>query len=216
MVDINERFSSSLEAINSVVDGKQPKVWTSIPGIIESFDPDAVTCTATPAIMYQQRDENDKVSFHPITLLTDIPVIFPRGGGYTLTFPIAKGDECELRFQCRNIDSWWQSGGIQQPQTPRLHDISDAMAYVGPQSQAKKISGISTTTAQLRSDSGATFVEVSSDTITLKATHIVMQSTTMTTTGTITNNGKHIDSTHTHNQGVDGHGDSEQPTNPPN
>ncbi|EPO1181952.1 tail fiber assembly protein [Escherichia coli] len=43
---------------------------------------------------------------------------------------------------------------------PRQHDLSDAFAIVGPQSQAQKISGISTSAAQLRTDDGAAFVEV--------------------------------------------------------
>jgi hypothetical protein len=70
---------------------------------------------------------------------------FPRGGGCTLTFPVKEGDECLVIFADRCIDFWWQSGGIQEPVDGRMHDLSDAFCIVGPQSQAKKISGISTT-----------------------------------------------------------------------
>jgi phage baseplate assembly protein gpV len=90
----------------------------------------------------------------------DVPVIFPRGGGCTLTFPVKAGDECLLIFADRCIDFWWQNGGVQKPVDLRMHDLSDAFAIVGPQSQAQKISGISTSAAQLRTDDGAAFVEV--------------------------------------------------------
>lgn len=42
----------------------------------------------------------------------------------------------------------------------RSHDLSDAFVIPGPQSQAKKISGISTTAAQLRTDDGSAFIEL--------------------------------------------------------
>jgi phage gp45-like len=41
-----------------------------------------------------------------------------------------------------------------------MHHLADAFAIVGPQSQAKKISGISTTTAQFRSDDGLAYLEI--------------------------------------------------------
>jgi phage baseplate assembly protein V len=41
-----------------------------------------------------------------------------------------------------------------------MHDLSDGFALPGPFSQATKISGISTSKAQLRSNDGSTFVEL--------------------------------------------------------
>jgi len=126
-----------------------------MPGIIQSFDPDAVTCTVLPAIKGKDGKESSD-----LPLLVDVPVSFPRGGGVTLTFPVKAGDECELIFNDRCIDFWWQNGGVQEAVDPRQHDLSDAVAFVGIQSQAKKISGISTSAAQLRTDDGAAFIEV--------------------------------------------------------
>lgn len=62
-------------------------------------------------------------------------------------------------FADRCIDFWWQNGGVQEPVDDRVHDLSDAFCIVGPQSQAQKISGISTSAAQLRTDDGAAFVK---------------------------------------------------------
>lgn len=127
----------------------------AMPGIIQSFDPDAVTAVVQPAIRYIERDNDGNTSTQDYPLLVDVPVIFPRGGGCTLTFPVKEGDECLVIFADRCIDFWWQSGGIQEPVDGRMHDLSDAFAIVGPQSQAKKISGISTSAVELRSDDGA-------------------------------------------------------------
>lgn len=131
----------------------------AMPGVIESFDPDSVSASVRPAIKgYDGGTEDD--GWIELPLLVDVPVIFPRGGGCTLTFPVKAGDECLLIFADRCIDFWWQNGGVQKPVDLRMHDLSDAFAIVGPQSQAHKISGISTSAAQLRTDDGAAFVEV--------------------------------------------------------
>ncbi|MEQ5195390.1 Gp138 family membrane-puncturing spike protein [Klebsiella pasteurii] len=127
----------------------------ALPGIIQSFDPDTVTAVVQPAIRYIERDNDGNKNTKDYPLLVDVPVIFPRGGGCTLTFPVKEGDECLVIFADRCIDFWWQSGGIQEQVDGRMHDLSDAFAIVGPQSQAKKISGISTSAVELRSDDGA-------------------------------------------------------------
>ncbi|AOM91988.1 TPA: translation initiation factor IF-2 [Klebsiella pneumoniae] len=132
----------------------------ALPGIIQSFDPESVTAVVQPAIRYIERDNDGNQSTQDYPLLVDVPVIFPRGGGCTLTFPVSAGDECLVIFADRCIDFWWQSGGIQEPVDGRMHDLSDAFCIVGPQSQAKKIGGISTTAAQLRTDDGSAIIEL--------------------------------------------------------
>lgn len=132
----------------------------AMPGIIQSFDPDAVTAVVQPAIRYIERDNDGNKLTNDYPLLVDVPVVFPRGGGCTLTFPVKAGDECLVIFADRCIDFWWQSGGIQEPVDERMHDLSDAFCIVGPQSQAKKIGGISTTAAQLRTDDGSAIIEL--------------------------------------------------------
>jgi phage baseplate assembly protein gpV len=140
----------------------------SLPGIIQSFDPETVTCVVQPAIKGAVPDDSGVPVSSDMTLLMDVPVMFPRGGGCTLTFPVKPGDECLIVFSDRCTDFWWQSGGVQEPADDRQHDLSDAFAIVGPQSQAKKISGISVSATQLRSDDGSTFFEIDPNTQKIK------------------------------------------------
>lgn len=132
----------------------------ALPGIIQSFDPETITCVVQPAVKGYESDDAGKKSSLSLPLLVDVPVIFPRGGGVTLTFPVKAGDECLLMFADRCIDFWWQNGGVQEPVDGRMHDLSDAFAIVGLQSCARKIANISTSTAQLRTDDGAAFIEL--------------------------------------------------------
>lgn len=131
-------------------------------GVIRAFD--AATQTATVQIAMKQilsvNDDGIKI-LGDYPLIAQCPVMFPCGGGFTLTFPVNDGDECLLVFGDRGIDNWLVSGNGQQPASPRTHDINDAIAIVGIKSNPRAIDGVSTTAATLRTDDGTSFVEVS-------------------------------------------------------
>lgn len=157
-ISVSERAGDKQALLEVLRHTISSQLRVALPGIIQSFNPDAVTCVVQPALKGQLSDMQGKTHSVTLPLLVDVPVIFPRGGGMTLTFPVSAGDECLVVFGDRCIDFWWQNGGVQETIDPRQHDLSDAFVFVGPQSQAKKISGISLHGAQLRSDDGAAFV----------------------------------------------------------
>jgi len=159
-VSLNSQVGSSEHMNSQLYNTIFSLLRVSLPGIVQSFDPATCTCTVQPAIAGQGVDEKGQIQSAPLPLLTDVPLIFPRGGGCTITFPVKAGDECLVVFSDRCIDFWWQNGGVQEPVDPRQHDLSDAFAIVGPQSQAQKISGISTTSVQVRTDDGSNFIEL--------------------------------------------------------
>ena len=167
--DYYERDSSLDGTIQTAMLSSQAELWTALPGIVQSFDANAVTAVVQPAIMgVNARSDGSKAAAR-LPLLLDCPVMFPRGGACTLTFPVKPGDECLVVFSARCIDAWWQSGGIQLPMELRMHDLSDGFVMVGPMSQAKKIGNISTTAVQLRSDDGVAFVEIDPDSKNIRA-----------------------------------------------
>lgn len=243
-----ERVNDSQEALRLALDGHQAQVWTALPAIIQSFNPGAVTCVAQPAIKAQVRAPDGSTQWVSLPLLLDCPVVFPRGGGCTLTFPIAADDECLIVFASRCIDAWWSAGGVQVQSELRMHDLSDGFCLPGPFSQATKISGISTSSVQLRSNDASTYIDLNPTSQKVKIvapggfevdapTNLFTGAVTIqglltwlagmagstasgvaaTITGVIkfigsvTSNGKAIDSTHTHHE--NGAGSN---TNPPN
>lgn len=160
MIDPRERFDDPEEALRVAMEGMRSGLWTAMPGIIQSFSASAVTATVQMAIKGIVQAQDGTSQFVNLPVLVDVPVFFPRGGNCTLTFPVAKNDECLVVFASRCVDGWFQSGGVQAPLQPRMHSMSDGFALVGFFSQATKISGISTSAAQLRSNDGSTYVEV--------------------------------------------------------
>jgi len=135
-------------------------VWTALPGIIQSFDPVAMTCSVQPAIKMRARGPDGAVTSLSLPMLVDCPVQFPAGGNCTLTFPVAQGDECLIVFGARCMDAWWQSGGVQEQADARMHDLSDGFVLLGTRSRPRALFSVSTASTQLRSDDGATFLDL--------------------------------------------------------
>jgi hypothetical protein len=191
----NDRQEGDTRALNAFASN----LWTSIPGIIQSFNAAQQTVVVQPSIMMKQFDINGVAKDVALPLLLDCPVQFPSSGGYTLTFPVAKGDECLVVFSARCIDAWWQSGGVQVQAVMRMHDLSDGFAVLGFSSTPRVISGISTNSTQLRSNDGAAYVELASGHIAnIVAPGGINFTGPANFTGTVTMNGHRVDETHTH------------------
>lgn len=131
-------------------------VHTSGPGIVQSFDADKQTAVVKPVVEKFFRGQG----FKPLPALMDVPVQFPRGGGFVLTFPVAKGDECLLVFAERAIDHWHAKGGVQPPSDFRTHSLSDAFAIMGVSSIPKAVSNFNASAVELRSLNGAAKVQI--------------------------------------------------------
>lgn len=157
-ISINERLGDLSTLLDEHFVGMQAMLWTAVPGIIDSYDASEMTCSVIPAILGKVAKEDGTIEAVRLPMLIHCPVIFPRGGGCSLTFPLKKGDECLVVFSARAIDFWWQSGGVQPPAETRMHDLSDGFVLPGPYSQKQKISSPSTSEVVLRSDDGSASV----------------------------------------------------------
>jgi len=216
-LDPRQRYADRFESIQTHLDGRQAQIHTSMPGQIVSFNAAKMTATVQPAIqaVHTQPDGN-RVPVS-ITQITDVPVHFPAGGGFTLTFPVRAGDECLIVFNERSIDNWHQHGGQQAPSDHRMHDINDCVVHVGLRSQANPLTGVSTTGVQLRNETGTDYIQLDATGITLKTVGILniqafgvnVSSATggigemvinanVGTAGTLKNNNVNVGSTHTH------------------
>lgn len=160
MIGVNTYIGDQNEMLDQAVGSRLAMVWTALPGIVQSFDPAAMTCEVQPAIQGKVRSEDGSISLVNLPLLLDCPVVFPHGGGCTMTFPIKPGDECLVVFSARAIDLWWQSGGVQPPVEVRMHDLSDGFVLPGCFSQPKVLPSVSTEAVQMRSDDGQAYFEL--------------------------------------------------------
>jgi hypothetical protein len=181
-LDRNERvptkgFNAGLQAIKAALRDKQANMWTALPATVSSFNAAAVTVQAQPTIQAQIWQPDGTWVDTQLPLCLDCPVMYPGGGGFVFTFPLAAGDEGLLVFASRCIDAWWQNGGIQKQAELRMHDLSDGFFFpTGGMSQPNIPGDISTVSAQLRTKDGTEFIELNptTHTISLMATNIAL------------------------------------------
>lgn len=102
-------------------------VHTALPGTIISYDSTLQKATIQPSLKKSYLDGTTQ----EMPILNNVPVIFPRAGGASLTFPVVQGDTCLLLFIERSIDLWKSVGGVVAPDDPRKFDLSDAVAIMG-------------------------------------------------------------------------------------
>lgn len=214
--------------IELAIETKQKELHTAMPGIIEKFDPVQQLATVQPAIkrIFKTSDSEEQfLTPVALPLLINVPVVFPSGGGYHLTFPVQKGDECLLVFCERAIDVWHERGQVQEPNARRFHSLSDATCFVGLSSIPNKIPNFDATNAQLRNNDGSVSISLTPLGIVINGNVIINGTATVTGTmamqggatvdGSMENDGVDIGATHTHTQGNDSGGNIEQNTGVP-
>ncbi len=174
MRTVGERSNSQDELLRRFGDSIAAGIRVAIPGIIASFDPIEQVAQVQPAIRERVRDGQGNLSWVNLPLIVDVPVVFPRAGGFVLTMPVQPGDECLLVFGDMCMDAWWASGNVQNQAETRRHDLSDAFAIVGTWSQPRRLSGYSSDAAQLRTEDGSTYIELKTGSIDLHAASVTV------------------------------------------
>lgn len=159
MITLTERLTPDTEHLRKLMERQAQELRVASPGIIQSFDAEKQTVTVQIAI--REKVNLDGVITHEdVPILVDVPIKIPRAGGYSLTLPVAQGDECLVVFGDNCMDGWWQGGEVSDQMDKRRHDLSDGYAILGITSQPRVLGSYSTDSVQLRNDSGDAYVEI--------------------------------------------------------
>jgi hypothetical protein len=101
---------------------------------VESYDAAKRRISARPIIRALYADEENAHVAERMPIITDIPLAMPGSGGARLKFPVARGDTVLLCFSDQSLDRWLALGGEDvDPEDPRSHALSDAIALPGVQ-----------------------------------------------------------------------------------
>lgn len=133
---------SEAEILRRFIEFRLADLHTATPGRIVAFDAAANTATVQPLLQRVYVDASGTETVSSAPLLKAVPVWFPRGGGFRMTWDLAEGDVVLLVFCERSIDTWATSGGEVDPKPRRKHDWSDAVAVPGLAPTEAAIAGI--------------------------------------------------------------------------
>lgn len=163
-MNYSQTLATPETATDHQIQQNQLNLHTALPAKVVSFDPSKQTVTLAVQIKMQLSDGG----VADIPPLLDVPVSFPRGGGFAVTFPLKAGDEGMAIFSERCIDGWWQNGSASAPLDFRLHDLSDAMFIPGICSVPKAISGFFTDGLSMQTLDGSTYIRIQNGSILIK------------------------------------------------
>lgn len=119
-------MSELAELIRKAMDARLAEVRVAIPVRIERYDLATQTVDVQPLVKdHQVLDDGHLVESLP--QLKSVPVAFPRGGGFFISLPLAKGDTGRVVVCDRSIDQWRKLGGEVDPLDIRMHAFSGAV-----------------------------------------------------------------------------------------
>lgn len=147
---------SLAELLRRVIDSRLVDVHTSIPGKILAYDADTQEATVAPQVKRAYTDEEGAREVEDLPAIPGVPVVFPRAGGYRVTFPVAVGDTVLLVFSEASIDRWKSRGGCLDPGEDARHELSGAVAIIGLYDFAHALSDAPTDRMSVGKDGGPT------------------------------------------------------------
>jgi hypothetical protein len=127
-------------------------VHTSLPAKVTSYDPTTNTVDVEFVTKPDFHDpDTRKRVFEERPSLGNVPVIWPRGGGYVVTVPLAAGDFVWLMFSEQGLAEWRASGQVSEPVDARRHSIGWPYAMPGafPDSSPLASSDVATRTSKM-------------------------------------------------------------------
>ena len=221
-MDRRERKTTLEEVLRTAYESMQARVWTAIVGVVQTYNPALQTCSVQPAVNGRQRNPDGSWTSKQMPLLLDCPVQFAGGGGLTLTFPIAPGDEVIVLLSSRCIDTWFESGFAEggsvdlanaqnDPPEWRMHNLSDGFVIPSVHSMPRALT-VDPVSACLATDDGLAYIKLNPVTHSIDMVAsggITMNGLTIDAAGITTANGIVLE-THTHTSASPG-----SPTSPP-
>lgn len=132
------------------------RLRVAMPAIVVDFNNEQQTVTLQPAISGSD-GAGSEIKMSP---LADVPVKFPRGGGFAFTFPIVAGDEGLAVIADRCIDAWFATGKISQADDHRQHDLSDSFFLPGVSSISRAIGAFRNDAIVMRQLEGSGYVSI--------------------------------------------------------
>jgi len=122
---------SLAEVLEAHHDARSEGMHTAMPAKVLSFNPLLQTVNVQPQIKRALQDANGDAEFEELPTIDEVPVMFPRGGGFVHTFPLQAGDFVWLIFSETAIGEWRTTGQVSEPQDTRRHSMGYPVAYPG-------------------------------------------------------------------------------------
>lgn len=124
---------SQAALLRKIMDARLADVHTAMPGEVRAFDAGAQTCTVQPLIKHVLQDDEGNALTESYPEIREVPVMYPRAGGFVIAWPLEVGDPVLLVFAEWPLGVYREKGIEAHPADLSRHTFAGAMAIpVGP------------------------------------------------------------------------------------
>lgn len=138
-----------------------------LPGRIVSYDAAKQTADVECGVRLPLKGEFGEVVYEEFPIFPDVPIAWPRGGGFFITFPLAPEDPVFLVFSDVPMGEYLTTGKVSDPMDTRRHSSGYPMAIPGGASPDPKALTDASATKLVLGKDGAT-VQISIDGTTIQ------------------------------------------------
>jgi hypothetical protein len=103
------QIPSLAQLLKQAIENRLLDVHTALIAKVESYDAKKQRANVSPVLKRQIKNMEGKWVAEQLPILCDVPVLFPRSGGFFLHFPIRPGDFVQLIFNEVNVDEWLEN-----------------------------------------------------------------------------------------------------------
>lgn len=161
---MGEQITSVIPMLAAVQADLGKRIRTVVPATIVSYDPVAGTATVAPA----PKERDNAGDYEPEAPVTEAPVAFPSGGGWSISWALLPGDPVLLMVPDRSTEGWRVTGTAYEPQNGLRHALSYAFVYPGAGPAPSPITGLSSTDMIIRGPGGVAFQVSTAGTVTMR------------------------------------------------
>ncbi len=165
---------SLTQAVVGAIEASLADLHVGLPAKVISFDPLTQSCDVQPLLQNQIIDLDGNELTFDWKVISDVPVLYPAGGGWSLTFPLAPGDTVYLAFAEKSIDDWLVNGDPILPRIKRRLDLSDAVAVACLRPRSKPLAGLDGSSMRLGREDGSVVLNMTATSITVTAPSVTI------------------------------------------
>lgn len=130
-------------------------LFVGLPGRVESYSASASTADVRPMLRRPVDDPDGSALFEDLPVIPSVRVVWPGGGGFAISFPLAEGDTGVLLCLDYPIDGWGRNGALASPGDLRAHSLSSAVFIPGLRHNGNALAAASGSNVVIGSDTSA-------------------------------------------------------------
>lgn len=119
------------EVVRDAIAAQLVEVHTLKVGRVESYDNLQQVADVQPVMRRPFNVGAGEVDHETLPVIPNVPIIWPRAGGFAMHMPLKKGDFIVLGFTDDNIAQWRETGSESEPDDLRRHALGSAIGFAG-------------------------------------------------------------------------------------